>query len=300
MPWSDVATKIILIVLCVAVGLIFLFAMLVPYANKFLNPSDIIPGSNPESVDLENAMKCTYYRCVNGCDSDQVKSLTATWSDPQTRSDVSCADFCTPGKTICNADSKNNPVRIDILEKKAYISQDTMNPIFGTDCITSPEYQDLTKFQGINWVDVLQNAVPLEYSIIYGFFSTFSNPVSARFVSITDLSSVDPEQAQYQKLDCYIAMEKIGKNAYSSANIVPGKYQISMEHDNVLNHIFDVIYISPYQKTTSSTTLSSAQATSCIAAGGNCKPECSNAELPLGQMDCSQGGSQGSGKTCCK
>jgi hypothetical protein len=118
---------------------------------------------------------------------------------------------------------------------------------------------------------------------------------------ITSLSSVDSAQAQYQTVDCYVAGQKIGKNAYSSANILPGKYQISMNHEYVANHVLDRIFIAPYQKTSSSTnTQSSTQVTSCAAQGGNCKLVCSNAEQPLGILDCSQGGRESAGKTCCK
>lgn len=130
-------TNLIFIVLVVAVGAVLLFYY-APYLQKIV--SNFFPGQNQVSTDFDNALQCTYLRCTKGCDSQEVKSLTAVWTDPQTHSDVSCANFCQPGKTYCNADSQRNPVRIDIGET-AYLAQDKLKSEFGTNCIISPDFQ---------------------------------------------------------------------------------------------------------------------------------------------------------------
>jgi len=299
----EFGTKMVLSILVIAAGLMILLVWLLPWMQKsvFANAwwSNIFPSENTENPDLENAMKCAYYRCTNGCDSNEVKSLTATWSDPQTHNDVSCADFCTTGQTICNEDSLNNPVRIDIGEK-AYLAQDKLNPVFGTDCIVSSDFQLVASFGGVDWLGLIQDVLTAQFSFIFSQL-TQQKISDLRFVNIESPSLIDPDSVRYTRPDCYKSITKIGSNAMSSLNLNPGKYQISISHAEAALSRFDTIFISSYQKTSSSTnTQSSTQVTSCTAQGGNCKPVCSNAEQPLGTLDCSQGGRESTGKTCCK
>jgi len=76
----------------------------------------------PDALVLENAIECSYYRCANGCNSNQVKKVKYSASGVS----FDCSDFCkqewTDTKTIdgkiCDGNSKNHPVTADVLTTK--------------------------------------------------------------------------------------------------------------------------------------------------------------------------------------
>lgn len=291
-------TSLIFIIIVVVIGAVLLFTY-APYLQNVI--AQYFPGQTQQSVDFDNVLKCAYYRCVDGCNSDKVKSMTATWSDPQTHTDVSCADFCKSGGTICNTDSSSNPVRIDIGEK-AYLAQDKLKSEFGTDCIISPDFQQGGSDLANQIWTLVQNGIVASSPLTYIFAQLTGQQINVvSFVYINSTSSIDTSSIQYQHVDCYVKTFKWGSNALSSLLLEPGKYQVSMSHfDNGIVR-WEEIYISPYQK--SATATSATLVTSCTAQGGVCKPACdtSSGEQNIGQLDCQRTVLAGTAVgTCCK
>ena len=111
-----VAILIVLIVL--AVGVYFIWNYIAKNANIDLNPFNWGAGGStpnaPEAIVLENAIKCSYYRCVNGCNSDDVKKLQYDVGGLS----FDCLKFCDPAWTnngksdgkICDDSAKQHPV----------------------------------------------------------------------------------------------------------------------------------------------------------------------------------------------
>jgi hypothetical protein len=275
------AGELILLVIGVAASLVLIFVVVYPAFLKNYNVWANLWGNlggppMQATTDFENAMTCAYYRCVKGCDSNEVKSLTATWSDPQTHNDVSCADFCTAGQTICGEDSKNNPVRVDIGEK-AYLATDKLSSIVGDkNCIFSTDSET--------------NFLP------HGHAGELISTV----IEITSNSAVDPDNVNSGVCSYgYVANSK----TYSSLNLLPGKYQIYVVHQTVglIGLSYNHIFINLYQKTsTSTTTTTSIQPITCASQLGTCQSVITcPAGHDLGSLDCPQT-VQGAGRTCCK
>jgi hypothetical protein len=82
--------------------------------------STILP-TVPESLELEEAIACSYYRCTEGCASPQVRDTVI----------LNCrTEFCKPQFTdsgtadgkVCGDNSKNHPVKVTI-PSSSYLSQ---------------------------------------------------------------------------------------------------------------------------------------------------------------------------------
>jgi len=53
----------------------------------------------PQKIkNIEDAIKCSYYRCTKGCESSEVKNIEG------------CSEFCKGAEKICGEDAKNYPV----------------------------------------------------------------------------------------------------------------------------------------------------------------------------------------------
>jgi hypothetical protein len=255
--------ELILLVIGIAAALVIVFVVAYPSFlknyNVWANLWGNLGGPPKQSTDFENAMKCAYYRCAKGCDSNEVKSLTATWSDPQTGNQVSCTDFCSAGQTICNEDSINNPVRIDIGEK-AYLDQSQLSSDLGIYCIEPPEYQ---------------GRLPVPLAVV-----------------ITSSDSIDQSSITNSHSVCSLGTILAGTNALSSLNLNPGKYivYVSSVVSGVAKNTYDNIYISPYQKSTSTGT--SGSSTPCLP-GQQCN-------CPNGPSDCNTDFPNCQSGKCCK
>lgn len=105
-----------------AVLLLWVVPTLIPQVVGFLQDIGIIPGE--ELTNLEDAILCAYYRCVKGCDSDEVKNLEIHVSENDVKN---CKrDFCDPFKEdgkVCGDNAKNNPVII-FMEEPTTIEDD--------------------------------------------------------------------------------------------------------------------------------------------------------------------------------
>jgi hypothetical protein len=114
--YESIAKIILYIVLpIVVIGL--LFFTYAPEGFKSISESlGLLPketGAGKASV-LIAAIKCSYYRCVEGCNSDNVKDLKI--------GNLKCKeDFCKPGSQdssgkVCGDNSKNSPVAVTLSE----------------------------------------------------------------------------------------------------------------------------------------------------------------------------------------
>ena len=86
-------------------------------------------GPGQEFIVLEAAIECSYYRCMEGCDSDEVKGIS--WSG------IDCLDFCVEEEykdgegRICGDNAKNYPI---IVQGEGSIFKDKID--FEVDCLT--------------------------------------------------------------------------------------------------------------------------------------------------------------------
>lgn len=269
--WHTVIVDIVLIVAVIALGLVILLAWLGPYVQKYWFTSGFGGNINPTYVDFDNALKCAYYRCTKGCDSNEVTSMSATWKDPQTQNQVSCADYCTAGQSICNDDSAKNPVRVANAQSEVVLDQGKLNSLYGTNCIVSTDFTPSDNSNGIDWGAILQGKIASLSSSLTALYNLITKLKLAdiRLVVLTDSSVIEQNNLNNQQTSCYISGNQIGGNAYSTVQITTGNYQIYMGHsENVLGRA-DEIIISPYQKigqTTSSTSSSSSLSTSSSTA----------------------------------
>ena len=118
---KQIAAIIVFLILLVF-GIIWVLQKLAPY----LNIDSVFPWmwgqntpSGPEAVTLQFALQCSYYRCVDGCDSDQVKRLKYSAEGIF----FDCSDFCraeftdtgTLAGKICDDKAKTNPVAVSVL-----------------------------------------------------------------------------------------------------------------------------------------------------------------------------------------
>jgi len=111
---------LILFVIVLAFIIVFLGSKIFPNTNIDFIFSWFTSGTTgntpiaPEAIVLQNAIKCSYYRCVNGCNSEEVKRLKYS----EEGSFFDCSEFCkpeftdtkTPEGKICDDRAKSNPV----------------------------------------------------------------------------------------------------------------------------------------------------------------------------------------------
>jgi len=91
---------------------------------------------------FEQAVRCSFYRCVEGCDSDKVGRIS--WSG------IECTDFCNPKwytdedkKTICGWEAIQYPVEVHTSGDQRYHSKTIGGIDF--DCVTpldTPQWKD--------------------------------------------------------------------------------------------------------------------------------------------------------------
>jgi hypothetical protein len=262
----EFGVKMLLGIVVIVAGVMVVFVWLLPWLQKsvFANAwwSNIFPSENIENPDLENAIKCAYYRCAKGCNSNEVQSFTAVWPDPQTHNDASCADFCKSGKsTICNSDAQNNTVNVDIGEK-SYLSEELLKKLVGSTCITTNPLGGL--------------------------------PADA--VIITSYSTIDQDSIKDTQTTCSL-QEPRPLVSYTSLNLLPGKYGIFMYNDGGRTKI----YISPYQSPSSSSSTSSYGTCSEQGGTCTIGLSCPTGTKNLGRLDCAMPQPKGGfGQICCK
>lgn len=146
---KQLVAAIIFIILLVFAFVILWYKIAPNLGLGFLN--GFIQGSNPtehvpESIILESAIKCSFYRCVSGCNSDDVKNIK--YSSGAYSFD--CSNFCKSEFTdtgsidgkICDDKSKTNPVVAQVVlsnGEQIYMSNLTFaNCIMETDGCNFP------------------------------------------------------------------------------------------------------------------------------------------------------------------
>jgi len=137
-----------IIALLLVVAFIAIMAFIFLKFSSGANPlSDLLSlfntGSTPNAPDaavLESAIQCSFYRCTEGCASDNVKKL----KNPTGGAPFDCSSFCNASWTdtgksdgkICGDNSKNHPVTADVLQttfngEKLSLSNVSFSPCIG-------------------------------------------------------------------------------------------------------------------------------------------------------------------------
>jgi hypothetical protein len=132
----------ILVIAAVVVLCLIFLVIITPNLNILDILSKLLTGGGtppaPEAVVLQYALQCSYYRCVKGCNSDEVKRLKYS----ATENSFDCSEFCKPEFTdtgtadgkVCDDNAKANPVTAEVVASGGEkISLDKLNFAF---CLT--------------------------------------------------------------------------------------------------------------------------------------------------------------------
>jgi len=118
----------ITVIVLSAVLLLWVVPVLIPQAVGFLQDMGILSGGGEELTGLENAIICSYYRCVDGCESmpDEIKDLEIC-TEMEVEACMPGAlkkckeNFCDPFKDqdgkVCDDNARNNPIEVEVLEE---------------------------------------------------------------------------------------------------------------------------------------------------------------------------------------
>jgi hypothetical protein len=117
--WLILGFAIFVIALLVFVGILNIINrnLGITFINEWFHTSQT-PNA-PEAVVLQKAIQCSYYRCIYGCSSDQVKQVQYSFGGVS----FDCSQFCKPEYTdtktadgkVCDDNSKNNPVTAEVV-----------------------------------------------------------------------------------------------------------------------------------------------------------------------------------------
>jgi len=175
-------------------------------------------GNTIDAVRFRNAVKCSYWRCVTGCDSTQVKIIDNVGINPENpMENFGCYDFCEPGKkNYCNDDAAKKPIIVKnnrnlFVKKELWFKSEV-------DCIGTYE----SAKAGGTVEDVLQN---LLLSIPSTIWSALGGKYDLKLLVLN--KDFESEYVSNQeKEDCYVAAQKVVRSALKSFELKPGEYKI--------------------------------------------------------------------------
>lgn len=171
-----------------------------------------------------NAIECSYFRCVEGCKSPRVASITDLGPSPDNplKTQTCKVDFCKPEYTdtgteegrVCGELSQKNPVKIEVSKELRIAKQDfKLKPALG--CILSPD-ASFSAFSW-DWTDWLKNT----FSII---------PLGGLNVrqdwNVLSFDASVYDRTTFVKENCLLGTIVIAKDSISKFDLNEGKYSI--------------------------------------------------------------------------
>ena len=114
-PYVVKLIELILVVVVIGVVLFLTVPSVSGWIKSYvLNPlsGQGVPLGTEEAVTLEVAVKCSYYRCFDGCGNDRVKNIDIGTKNCD-------KDYCVPFQQngrVCGDNARNNPIKAILLK----------------------------------------------------------------------------------------------------------------------------------------------------------------------------------------
>lgn len=177
--------------------------------------------TDPATSVFENAVRCSYYRCTKGCDSEEVKNLKDIGPDLNGKKQ-SCKQLCSSENTCGKENSIKTEVQSEISISKSHFKQ------IDLDCILSDKSTADIK-------DFAQNILTGQLSWIW-WGAEGAKPFDAVNVQSDHIENAITE-------DCYFSLTKVASNALTSFTLLSGQYEIFTNKDLTGNTVTVVLGI---------------------------------------------------------